>query len=66
MEIENISEINRIAESLRWRLIGYLEAGKSQYESAKYFNMHQGNVSKIWKKFQESGNVLDFTKKWKT
>ena len=26
MEIENISEINRIAESLRWKLIGYLEA----------------------------------------
>ena len=48
MEIENISEINRIAESLRWRLIGYLEAGKSQYESAKYFNIHQSSVSRIW------------------
>ena len=48
VEIENISEINRIAESLRWRLIGYLEAGKSQYESAKYFNIHQSNVSRIF------------------
>ena len=27
MELGNISEINRIAESLRWRLIGYFKAG---------------------------------------
>ena len=54
MEIENISEINRIAESLRWKLIGYLEAGKSQYESTKYFDIHQ-SVPRIWKNFQEYG-----------
>ena len=54
MEIENISEINRIPESLGWRLIGYLEAGKSQYESAKYFNINQSTVSRIWEKFKES------------
>ena len=56
MEIENISEIKRFAESLRWRLIGYFEAGKSQYESSKYFNIHQSSVSRIMKKFPESGN----------
>ena len=58
MEIENISEINRIAESLSWRLIGYLEAGKSQYELAKYFNIHQSSVSRIYRK--NFNNVVMF------
>ena len=34
METENINEINRIGESLRWRLIRYPDDGKTQYESA--------------------------------
>ena len=61
MEIEKLRP--RIPDSTRWRIIGYLEAGKSQHEASLYFGVTQGGISKIWKKYQLLGDVKS-KKRW--
>jgi len=36
-----------LPDSVRWRIIGYLESGKTQIEAANYFHCTQSTVSRI-------------------
>ena len=47
----------RIPNSVRWRIIGYLDSGKSQLEAVTKYGVSQGSVSKIFKKFKEKEDV---------
>ena len=41
----------------RWKIIGFLESGKSHNDAAKFYGYHQTAISKLWKKFKEHGDV---------
>jgi transposase len=56
MEIEKPKK-PRIPIEIRWRIVGYIEAGKSLHEAASYFNHSYSSIQNIWKKFQELGAV---------
>ena len=45
--------------SIRWRIIGFLEAEKSQYEASSYFQIPQSTISRLWNKFKETKTVDD-------
>lgn len=47
----------RIPNSLRWKVIGFLDAGKTQVEAAKFYGITQSAVSKILKKYKETSDV---------
>ena len=40
-----------------WRIIGLIEAGGDQSNASIHFQVVQSSISRIWKKFQELGNV---------
>ncbi|UYV75619.1 hypothetical protein LAZ67_13000765, partial [Cordylochernes scorpioides] len=46
-----------LADDLKWRAIGRMEAGQSQVEVAKWLNLNKSVVSKIWKQFIETGTI---------
>ena len=56
MEIEKPTK-PRIPIEKRWRIVGYIEAGKSLHEAASYFNHSYSAIQNIWKKFQNLGAV---------
>ena len=55
MEIE--PKKPRINEDIRWRIIGWIEAGGEQKAAAAFYKVDPGSVSRILKKFQESGAI---------
>lgn len=63
MDIENKDpNFPHINESIRWRIIGYLEANKTQIETSKYYNVSQSAISKIYSKFKKKGDISDLSK----
>ncbi|UYV73054.1 hypothetical protein LAZ67_10001682 [Cordylochernes scorpioides] len=46
-----------VADDLKWRAVGRMEAGQSQVEVAKWLNVNESVVSKIWKQFIETGTI---------
>ncbi|UYV84537.1 hypothetical protein LAZ67_X002498 [Cordylochernes scorpioides] len=46
-----------LADDLKWRSIGRMEAGQSQVEVAKWLNVNKSVVSKIWKQFIDTGTI---------
>ncbi|UYV79837.1 hypothetical protein LAZ67_18000876, partial [Cordylochernes scorpioides] len=46
-----------LADDLKWRAVGRMEAGQSQVEVAKWLNVNKSVVSKIWKHFIETGTI---------
>ncbi|UYV65651.1 hypothetical protein LAZ67_3004955 [Cordylochernes scorpioides] len=46
-----------LADDLKWRAVGRMEAGQSQVEVAKWLNVNKSVVSKIWKQFIETGTI---------
>ena len=46
-----------LPESLAWRAIGRLEAGQSQREVANAIGVAQSVISRLWTRFQTTGNV---------
>ncbi|UYV84314.1 hypothetical protein LAZ67_X001824 [Cordylochernes scorpioides] len=48
---------NILADDLKWRAVGRMEAGQSQVEVAKWLNVNKSVVSKIWKQFIETGTI---------
>ncbi|UYV78224.1 GGPS1 [Cordylochernes scorpioides] len=46
-----------LADDLKWRAVGRMEAGQSQAEVAKWLNVNKSVVSKIWKQFIETGTI---------
>ena len=62
--MENIKEkyperIITVDLTIRWRIIGYLEAGKKQQDAGLFYGVSKGEISKLWKKYQETGTVED-------
>ncbi|UYV67797.1 hypothetical protein LAZ67_5002100 [Cordylochernes scorpioides] len=52
-----ISLRNILADDLKWRAVGRMEAGQSQVEVAKWLNVNKSVVRKIWKQFFETGTI---------
>ncbi|UYV80547.1 hypothetical protein LAZ67_19000535 [Cordylochernes scorpioides] len=48
---------NILADDLKWRAVGRMEAGQSQVEVAKWLNVNKSVVSKIWKQFVATGTI---------
>ncbi|UYV68433.1 hypothetical protein LAZ67_5004299, partial [Cordylochernes scorpioides] len=46
-----------LADDLKWRAVGRMEAGQSQVEVAKWLNVNKSVVRKIWKQFIETGTI---------
>ncbi|UYV60399.1 F5 [Cordylochernes scorpioides] len=46
-----------LADDLKWRDVGRMEAGQSQVEVEKWLNVNKYVVSKIWKQFIETGTI---------
>ncbi|UYV76819.1 hypothetical protein LAZ67_14002099 [Cordylochernes scorpioides] len=46
-----------LADDLKWRAVGRMEAGQSQVEVAKWLNVNKSVVSKIRKQFIETGTI---------
>ena len=42
---------------MRWKIIGFIDAGKTQKEAANFYHIIQGAVSKILKKYKETNEV---------
>ncbi|KFM66421.1 Transposable element Tc1 transposase, partial [Stegodyphus mimosarum] len=47
-----------LEESVKWPIIGRLEAGQSIMETATCLNISRQTVSKLWKQFQNDGSVV--------
>ncbi|GFV13213.1 transposable element Tcb2 transposase [Trichonephila clavipes] len=47
-----------LEESVKWRIIGRLEAGQSITETATCLNISRQTVSKLWKQFQNDRTVV--------
>ena len=47
-----------LAESVKRRLIGRLEAGQPITEAARCLNISRQTVSTLWKQFQNDGTVV--------
>lgn len=59
IEEEEFEESFFIPESLRWRIIGFIEGGKTQLEAAVQYGLDRKTVGRIQKKFNETGVVED-------
>ncbi|UYV63374.1 hypothetical protein LAZ67_2003876, partial [Cordylochernes scorpioides] len=53
----NYEFTKNLADDLKWRAVGRMEAGQSQVEVAKWLNVNKSVVSKIWKQFIETGTI---------
>ncbi|GFU20450.1 transposable element Tcb2 transposase [Trichonephila clavipes] len=47
-----MSSHNSLDDDLRWRAIGWIEAGMSRAEVARNLNVSQMMIFKLWKQFQ--------------
>ena len=46
-------------DSLRWRVVGFLEGGATITKASEFYKMHKATVSRLWTKFKETGSVED-------
>ncbi|UYV83102.1 hypothetical protein LAZ67_22002217 [Cordylochernes scorpioides] len=53
----NYEFTKNLADDLKWRAVGRMEAGQSQVEVAKWLNVNKSVVSKIWEQFIETGTI---------
>ncbi|GBN68370.1 hypothetical protein AVEN_223918-1 [Araneus ventricosus] len=42
---------------MRWRIVGRLEAGQSQVQISRKFNLTLSVVCNLWKQFQDTGSI---------
>ncbi|GBM62216.1 Transposable element Tcb2 transposase [Araneus ventricosus] len=47
----------RLDDLMRWRIVGRLEAGQSQVEIRREFNLTPSVVCNLWKHFQDTGSI---------
>ncbi|GFX38018.1 uncharacterized protein TNCV_3836171 [Trichonephila clavipes] len=47
-----MSEISRLPDSLRWRVIGWIEMGLSQTDAARHLNVSRSVVHRLWNQYQ--------------
>jgi transposase len=46
---------NHLDDGQRWRAIGRMEAGQSHSEVARFMNVSESVISRLWRQFQETG-----------
>ncbi|UYV62219.1 Transposase, partial [Cordylochernes scorpioides] len=56
-DVLNYEFTKNLADDLKWRAVGRMEAGQSHVEVAKWLNVNKSVVSKIWKQFIETGTI---------
>ncbi|GBN46032.1 Transposable element Tc1 transposase [Araneus ventricosus] len=44
-------------DGMRWRIVGRLEAGQSQVQICREFNLTPSVVCNLWKQFQDTGSI---------
>ncbi|GFW34451.1 uncharacterized protein TNCV_500691 [Trichonephila clavipes] len=47
-----MSERNSLSDSLRWRVVGWMEMGLSQADAARRFNVSRSVVHHLWNQYQ--------------
>lgn len=52
-----MSNHQRLDDGMRWRIVGRLEAGQSQVQICRDFNVTPSVVSNLWKQFQDTGSI---------
>ncbi|GBL79584.1 hypothetical protein AVEN_18151-1 [Araneus ventricosus] len=52
-----MSNHQRLADGMRWRIVGRLEASQSQVQICREFNLTPSVVCNLWKQFQDTGSI---------
>ncbi|GBM45040.1 Transposable element Tc1 transposase [Araneus ventricosus] len=52
-----MSNHQRLDDGMRWRIMGRLEAGQSQVQICREFNLTPSVVCNLWKQFQDTGSI---------
>ncbi|GFW39292.1 uncharacterized protein TNCV_1832781 [Trichonephila clavipes] len=52
-----MAQRNNLDDFLRARIIGQLECGRTQLEVSEELGIAQSVISRLWKRFQDDGNV---------
>ncbi|GBM00746.1 hypothetical protein AVEN_150913-1 [Araneus ventricosus] len=47
----------RLDDGMRWRIVGRQEAGQSQVQICREFNLTPSVVCNLWKQFQDTGSI---------
>ncbi|GFU22105.1 uncharacterized protein TNCV_4300841 [Trichonephila clavipes] len=52
-----MAQRKHLDDFLRGRIIGRLECGRTQLEVSEELGITQSNISRLWQRFQDDGNV---------
>ncbi|GBM12593.1 hypothetical protein AVEN_146776-1 [Araneus ventricosus] len=52
-----MSNHQRLDDGIRWRIVERLEAGQSQVQICREFNLTPSVVRNLWKQFQDTGSI---------
>ncbi|GBM84655.1 hypothetical protein AVEN_136685-1 [Araneus ventricosus] len=52
-----MSNHQRLDDGMRWRIVGRLEAGQSQVQICREFNLTPSVLCNLWKQFQDTGSI---------
>ncbi|GBL92896.1 hypothetical protein AVEN_54558-1 [Araneus ventricosus] len=52
-----MSNHQRLDNGMRWRIVRRLEAGQSQVQICREFNLTSSVVCNLWKQFQDTGSI---------
>ncbi|GBL75045.1 hypothetical protein AVEN_243833-1 [Araneus ventricosus] len=52
-----MSNHQRLDDGMRWRIVGRLEAGQSQVQICREFNLTPSVVCNLWKQLQDTGSI---------
>ncbi|GFT94371.1 uncharacterized protein TNCV_2391561 [Trichonephila clavipes] len=53
-----MAQRKHLDDFLRGRIIGRLENGRTQLEVSEELGIAQSNISRLWQRFQDDGNVI--------
>ncbi|KFM75524.1 hypothetical protein X975_13998, partial [Stegodyphus mimosarum] len=52
-----MSNHQSLNDGMRWRIVGRLEAGQSQVQICREFNLTHSVMCNLWKRFQNTGSI---------
>ncbi|GBN24449.1 hypothetical protein AVEN_124401-1 [Araneus ventricosus] len=52
-----MSNLQRLDDGMRWRIVERLEASQSQVQICREFNLTPSVVCNLWKRFQDTGSI---------
>ncbi|GBO25667.1 Transposable element Tcb2 transposase [Araneus ventricosus] len=52
-----MSNLQRLDDGMRWRIVGRLESGQSQIQICREFNLTPSVMCNLWKQFQDTGSI---------